>query len=227
MTAAAWFVTGTDTGVGKTLLTQAWMLKLRERHARVTGMKPIAAGATSGADGQWDNEDVVALRTVSSVRAPAAIVNPYLLRAAVSPHIAAQREGVAIALARIVEACQALRAQADAVMVEGAGGFRVPLSDRLDGADLAVALGLPVLLVVGLRLGCLNHALLTAEAIAARGLTLAGWAGNLIDPQMPEVEANVALLDKRLGAPCLGVVPWQARPDPAAITAWLHLPESA
>jgi dethiobiotin synthetase len=225
--APAWFVTGTDTGVGKTLLTQAWLLKLRERHARVAGMKPVAAGATPGAGGQLDNEDVVALRAASSVQLPEALVNPYLLRAAVSPHIAARREGVVIELAPIVDACCALREQADAVMVEGAGGFRVPLSDRLDGADLAVALGLPVLLVIGLRLGCLNHALLTAESIAARGLTLAGWAGNLIDPRMPEVEANLALLADRLGAPCLGVVPWQARPDPHAIGALLHLPESA
>jgi dethiobiotin synthetase len=228
MTAPAWFVTGTDTGVGKTLLTQAWLLKLRDRHARVAGMKPVAAGAipstTLGADGPWDNDDVVALREASSMQLPAALVNPYLLRAAVSPHIAARREGVVIELARIVDACRALRTQADAVLVEGAGGFRVPLSEHLDGSDLALALGLPVLLVVGLRLGCLNHALLTAEAITARGLTLAGWVGNQIDPGMPEVAANVALLADRLGAPCLGVVPWQAQPDPVATAALLQLP---
>ena len=225
MTAPAWFVTGTDTGVGKTLVTQGWLLKLRGRHARVVGMKPIAAGATLGSDGQWNNEDVAALRSVSSMQPPATLVNPYLLRTPASPHIAARLDGVAIELGPIVQACRALREQADVVLVEGAGGFRVPLSDRLDGANLAAALGLPVLLVVGLRLGCLNHALLTAEAIAARGLMLAGWVGNRIDPQMPEVDANLALLADRLMSPCLGIVPWQPQPDPEATATLLQFPE--
>ncbi len=227
MTAPAWFVTGTDTGVGKTLITHAWLLKLRERHARVAGMKPVAAGAALNSHGQWENDDVVALRSASSVQLPNTLVNPYLLRTPVSPHIAARHEGVTIELAPIVEACRSLRQQVDAVMVEGAGGFRVPLSDSQDGADLAVALGLPVLMVVGLRLGCLNHALLTAEAIGARGLVLVGWVANCIDPHMPEVEANLALLAARLAAPCLGSVPWQPRPDAATVAPLLHLPRPA
>jgi dethiobiotin synthetase len=220
----ALFITGTDTGVGKTLVTQALLLRLRERHAKVVGMKPVAAGADREADGEWRNEDVTALRAASSIDAPLALVNPYLLRAPVSPHIAAQREGVAIDVARIAGACAALRAHADAVLVEGAGGFRVPLSDELDGADLAAALGLPVVLVVGLRLGCLNHALLTAESITARGLQLAGWIANHIDPGMAEPAANVQWLHARLDAPCLGVVPALQPPDARAAAAHLRLP---
>lgn len=219
MTAPAWFVTGTDTGVGKTLVTQALLHVLRGTHARVVGMKPVAAGAEDGS-----NEDVAALHAASSFEAPAELVNPYLLRAPVSPHIAARREGVVIGLARIVDACNELRSRADAVLVEGAGGFRVPLGDTLDGADLAVALGLPVVLVVGLRLGCLNHALLSAEAIASRGLRLAGWVGNHLDPAMPEQAANLDFLRSRLPAPCLGTVPHLDPPDARAAARGLRFP---
>jgi len=222
----AWFVTGTDTEVGKSLVAAALLHRLRERHERVVGMKPVAAGATLGDDGRWRNEDVLALQAASSIRADVELVNPYLLRAPVSPHIAAQREGVVIALDRIVRAFEGLRAQADAVVVEGAGGFRVPLGDTLDGADLAVALDLPVILVVGMRLGCLNHALLTADAIAARGLHLAGWVANRIDPAMPEVEANLALLRRRLPAPCLGDLPFRHPPDPRDAAQRLQLPDN-
>jgi dethiobiotin synthetase len=200
----ACFVTGTDTGVGKTLVAAALLHRLRERHDRVVGMKPVAAGP---------DDDVLALQRASSIAAPPALVNPYALRLPVSPHIAAQREDVVIRVERIVEAYAALRAKADAVVVEGAGGFRVPLGDTLDGADLAEALGLPVVLVVGLRLGCLNHALLSAEAIRARGLRLAGWVANRIDPRMPEQEANIAFLAQRLAAPCLADLPHRAPPD--------------
>jgi dethiobiotin synthetase len=223
MTADGWFVTGTDTGVGKSLVAAALLHRLHERHARVVGMKPVAAGAERLPDGRWSNDDVRALQAASTWQAPASLVNPYLLRAATSPHVAAQREGVVIDIDRIAQACAALRAQADAVVVEGAGGFRVPLTDRLDGADLAVALGLPVVLVVGLRLGCLSHALLAAEAISARGLRLAGWVANRIDPQMTEQDANVALLAARLGARCLGDLPFQTSPEPGAAAAHLRL----
>jgi dethiobiotin synthetase len=224
VTAPAWFVVGTDTGVGKTLVAQALLHRLRERHARVIGMKPVAAGAERGSDGTWRNEDVQALRAASSFEAAPGLVNPYLLSAPVSPHIAARRDGVVIDVARIVAACDALRAQADAVVVEGAGGFRVPLGETVDGADLAVALGLPVLLVVGMRLGCLNHALLTAEAVAARGLALAGWIANRIDPRMAEQEANVAWLAQRLHAPCVADVPHQPYPDARASAAYFRWP---
>jgi dethiobiotin synthetase len=214
----ALFVTGTDTGVGKTLVATALLHRLRRRHARVVGMKPVSAGG---------DEDVIALQAASSIDAPQALVNPYALAAPVSPHIAAAHDQVLIELPKIVDAFAALRSQADAVVVEGAGGFRVPLSDTLDGADLAAALGLPVVLVVGLRLGCLNHALLSAEAIRARGLTLAGWVANRIDPSMPEQEANLAFLARRLGAPCLADLPHRTPPDARdAARHFTDLPEA-
>lgn len=201
------FVTGTDTGVGKTLVAGALLHRLHERHARVVGMKAVSAGG---------DEDVLALLEASSIEVPRALCNPYALAAPVSPHIAAQRDGVTLALPRIVDALAALRRQADAVVVEGAGGFRVPLGPSLDGADLAVALALPVVLVVGLRLGCLNHAVLTADAVRSRGLRLAGWVANRIDPDMPEQEANLAWLRDTLGAPCLGDIPYGADARSAA-----------
>ena len=221
----AWFVTGTDTGVGKTLIATALIHRLRERYARVAGMKPIAAGSHALPDGSISNEDVLALRAAGSVDAPTALINPYLLDAPVSPHIAAKREGVLIDIHKIVDAYHALGERSDAVIVEGAGGFRVPITDTLDGADLAQALGLPVILVVGLRLGCLNHALLSAESIAARGLTLAGWIANRVDPAMPEQAANLEWLASRMNAPCLGDVPHQRPADPRAAAAHLRLPE--
>jgi len=221
----AWFVTGTDTGVGKTLIATALIHRLRERHARVAGMKPIAAGSHRLPDGSLSNEDVLALRDAGSVDAPISLINPYLLDAPVSPHIAAKKEGVLIDIGKIVDAFHALRERCDAAIVEGAGGFRVPITDTLDGADLAQALGLPVILVVGLRLGCLNHALHSAESIAARGLTLAGWIANRIDPGMPEQAANLEWLSARMNAPCLGDVPHQRRADARAAAAHLRLPE--
>lgn len=223
---AAWFVTGTDTGVGKSLVACALMFHLRARYARIAGMKPVAAGSERAPDGQWSNEDVLALRSAATVDLPRALVNPYLLHAPVSPHIAAQRDGVRMELDRIVDACTSLRAQADALVVEGAGGFRVPLSATQDGADLAQALGLPVLLVVGLRLGCLNHAVLTAESITARGLRLAGWVVNHIDHDMPEQQANIDWLQSRLNAPLLADLPHSAVPDAQQMAAYFDLPQN-
>jgi dethiobiotin synthetase len=220
----ACFVTGTDTGVGKTFVACALLHRLQQHHRHVVGMKPVAAGATRGADGLRTNDDVIALQQASSIRPDPCHVNPYLLNAPVSPHIAARRDGIVVDIARIRGAFVALREQADAVVVEGAGGFRVPLTDTLDGADLAVALDLPVILVVGLKLGCLSHALLTAEAIAARGLRLAGWVANRIDPAMPEQDANLELLRHRLDAPCIGDLPHSTQPDPREAASLLHLP---
>lgn len=219
--ARGWFVTGTDTGVGKTRASCALLHALRERHARVVGMKPVAAGRAPGAG---DNEDVLALRAHGSVAVPAALDNPVNLRDAVSPHIAARNEGRSIDVAAIAAAHAELACRADAVVVEGAGGFLVPLSERATGADLAAALGLPVILVVGLRLGCLNHALLTREAIAARGLPLAGWIVNRLDPAMPEQAANLDFLCARLDAPLLADWPWQPGAAPADLR-FLRLPD--
>ena len=213
------FVTGTDTGVGKTLVSTALLHALARHHARVVGMKPIAAGLV---DDMAANEDVLALRAASTCVVAPELDNPLLFRDPVSPHIAAARAGVRIDIAHLVACHRALAQLADAVVVEGAGGFHVPLSDTETGADLAQALGLPVLLVVGLRLGCLNHALLTAEAIRARGLTLAGWVANHVDPAMLAQDDNIAFLQQKLQAPLLASIPYQCVPDPRAVT--FHVP---
>ena len=215
------FVTGTDTGVGKTLVSTGLLHALAPHHPRVVGMKPVAAGVVPWGD-DWASEDAIALRSASTLAVASELDNPVLLPDPLSPHIAAARAGVQIDLNAIVRSYQALAAQADAVVVEGAGGFHVPLTDTQTGADLAQALALPMVLVVGLRLGCLNHALLTAEAIRSRGLTLAGWVANRVDPDMEAVEDNIAYLRARLGAPLLADVPYQDMPDPRRLA--LELP---
>jgi dethiobiotin synthetase len=212
-----WFITGTDTGVGKSRASAALLHVLARQGLHAVGMKPVAAGAERDAAGRWVNDDVLALRAASNLAVPPEDDNPVCLPDAVSPHIAARRAGRAIELPPIVAAYRRLAAQADAVVVEGAGGFLVPLSDALTGADLAVALGLPVILVVGLRQGCLNHALLTRDAIRQRGLPLAGWIANHIDPAMPEQEANLDYLRRQLAAPLLADWPWAPEADPAGL----------
>jgi dethiobiotin synthetase len=215
------FVTGTDTGVGKTLASCALLHRLRARGLRALGMKPVAAGVEPSPEGPV-NPDVRALRRDSSWPAPLNLVNPYCFQPPVAPHLAAAEAGVRIQIPVIVQAFQALQSSADGIVVEGVGGFLVPLNDREDAGDLAVALALPVVLVVGMRLGCLNHALLSQEAIAARSLRLTGWIANSIDPGMARFEENLKALCERLDAPLLGVMPHQMSPDPAAFE--LQLP---
>jgi len=202
----AYFVTGTDTEIGKTLISSAMLYALGQAGVRAAGMKPVAAGAELR-DGAWHNEDADRLAEAANVALPRELTTPYLLRDAAAPHIAAQQENIAIDLDHILDCYAKVSAQADAVVVEGVGGFRVPLSDHADTADLAQRLGLPVILVVGLRLGCLNHALLTAEAIQARGLRLAGWVANVVDLGMRYGMDNIEALTARLPAPLLGCVP--------------------
>lgn len=217
---SAWFVTGTDTGIGKTLVSCAMLHGLRASGLCALGMKPIAAGV----DADGTNEDVEQLRAAGSLQVDRALVNPYLLRQPMAPHLAAAEEGVALGLATIRSAFDALAEQADAVVVEGCGGFLVPLDDTRDTADLALCLGLPVVLVVGMRLGCLNHALLTQEAIARRGLTLAGWVANRVDPHMLRFDGNLATLEARIAAPLLGVLPFQPEMDGGDAAKYLTLP---
>ena len=217
------FVTGTDTGVGKTLVSCALIGALRARGIDVVPMKPVAAGATQ-LDGQWANEDSVALMEAAGCsRSRLADVTPVLLREPMAPHIAAQREGRRISLEPIRDAYARLRAHGAFVVAEGVGGFMVPLDKDLDSVDLARALDLPLVLVVGVRLGCLNHALLTAAAIHAAGLELAGWVANAIDPCMPVAEENVAALEQRLAAPLLGRLPFMTQPDPRALARHLDV----
>ncbi len=208
----AFFIAGTDTGVGKTHSACALLHATRQRGLSAVGMKPIAAGIE--ADGR--NEDVVQLLAASSIQPAVALMNPYLYDPPIAPHLAAQEAGRPIEIAQIQQAFAQLQGMADVVWVEGVGGFRAPLDDDHDAADLAVALALPVVLVVGMRLGCLSHALLTAEAIERRGLILAGWIANRIDPAMARFEANLATLQSRLNAPLLGVTPHGLNPEVAA-----------
>ncbi|WP_298602737.1 dethiobiotin synthase [Zoogloea sp.] len=220
----AFFIAGTDTEIGKTFVTCALLHAARARGLKALGMKPIAAGAEQQGD-ELINEDAARLRAAGSFDPGLALLNPYCLKSPIAPHIAAAEEGVVIEPAPILTAFAALKAQADIVLVEGVGGFRVPLGKDYDTADLARDLALPVILVVGMRLGCINHALLTAEAIAARGLTLAGWVANQVDPAMLRFEQNLAALTERLPAPLLGVTPFQEDGDAARAAAGLQLPE--
>lgn len=217
------FVTGTDTGVGKTLSCAALIHALRASGATPVPMKPIAAGAMH-IDGRPINEDTLALMHAAGL-APdrAQDVTPILLRDAIAPHVAAVRENRRIELEPVRAAFRRLCARGDFAVVEGVGGFVVPLGDALDSADLARMFNLPVVLVVGMRLGCLNHALLTARAIEAAGLPFAGWIANHVDPAMAVPDENVAALRMRLGAPLLGRLPFQANPDPVCLARLLDV----
>jgi dethiobiotin synthetase len=217
----AYFVTGTDTEIGKTLTSCALLHALAQSGLRAVGMKPVAAGADLR-DGEWHNEDVDCLLEAANLKLPRELITPYVFRDATAPHIAARQENVAIDIDHILDCYAKVAAQAEAVVVEGVGGFRVPLSANTDTADLAQRLGLPVILVVGLRLGCLNHALLTAEAIQARGLTLAGWVGNVVDINMRHGMDNIEALTARLPAPMLGCLPRLPAALPAVAAAHLE-----
>jgi dethiobiotin synthetase len=222
----AFFITGTDTDVGKTLVTCALLHCYRAAGIKALGMKPVAAGL----DDSGRNEDVEQLLAASAWSAPDDAagfrdqVNPYAFRSAIAPHLAAAEEGRDIRFFPIHDALAQLRRQAEVVLVEGVGGFRVPLGPEGDSADLAQTLGLPVILVVGVRLGCINHALLTVEAIASRGLPLAGWVANCIDPGMVRQQENIATLDEMIVAPRLGTLPHQTPPRAAEAASFLRLP---
>lgn len=211
------FVTGTDTGVGKTWIAAALLRAHVRRGRRAVGMKPVAAGLDAG---ETVNADVAALAAAGNVDAPLPDRNPYAFAAPVAPHVAAAAAGVTLELATIAAAFVRLAARADIVVVEGAGGVLVPLDSKRDMLDIAVRLRLPVLLVVGLRLGCLNHALLSALAIRARGLELAGWVANAMEMPMAQADETVAALDARLAAPRIATVARGAMP--AFSVPWLE-----
>jgi dethiobiotin synthetase len=205
------FVTGTDTGVGKTVAACALLRAHAALGLRAVGMKPVASGIALDSGG---NEDVRALEAAGNVEAPLVARNPYAFAPAIAPHLAARQAGVKIDLGRIDAAYRELALFADRIVVEGAGGAFSPLDDRHDMLDIASTIGLPVLLVVGMRLGCLNHALLSVLAIRARGLTLAGWVANAIEPALPSFDENVATIERRLAAPRLVTLPWSGAGAP-------------
>lgn len=217
-----YFITGTDTEIGKTFVTAALLHAFGGQGLRTLGMKPIAAGAEL-IDGVWHNEDVDQLIEAANVKAPQEIVVPYLMQTPAAPHIVAKLENVQIDVQHIAACYQQARELADVVLVEGVGGYVVPLNDTVSTVDMAQALNLPVILVVGMRLGCINHALLTAQAIAASGLRLAGWVANTVDAEMKFFEENVQALKQRLPAPCLGVIPRLAQSQIATAYRYLDL----
>ncbi|MBS0319243.1 MAG: dethiobiotin synthase [Proteobacteria bacterium] len=201
------FVTGTDTGCGKTAVTVLLARALAAAGRRVATMKPVAAGI---ADGATLNDDVAALRAAANVAAALADVNPYAFREAIAPHVAARLAGHTLDLDVMAAAHARLAARAEVVLVEGAGGARVPLGGGADMLDVASRLGLPVLVVVGVRLGAINHALLTLDAVRARGLRLAGWVANRVDPAMPFADDTVAAIAGYAGVPPIADVPFGA-----------------
>jgi dethiobiotin synthetase len=216
------FVTGTDTGAGKTLVACGIVCALRGTGRRVAAMKPVASGCEETATGLI-SDDAARLAAASGLGAPMDLVNPYRFLPAIAPHLAAAQEDVRVDLQRIAVAFRTLSGLADCVVVEGVGGLRVPLNEAEDVADLARLLQLPVVLVVGMRLGCLNHALLTAEAIDRRALRWCGWVANHVDPAMAASDGNVETLVRRLDAPLLGRVPFCATADVGAVAAALDV----
>jgi dethiobiotin synthetase len=216
------FVTGTDTEIGKTLVASSLVSLQARAGIRVIGMKPVAAGGTLRG-GVFHNDDLDALRAAAPSQPAVQLQCPYLFPEPIAPHLAAALAGSVIDRDVILSAYRQLRATHDAVIVEGVGGFRVPLSPSYDAADLAHDLRLPVVLVVGLRLGCLNHALLTYDAIEARGLYLAAWVANTVDPAMGALNDNIDTLRQRLPAPCLGVIPRHQGITPEQASAYLDL----
>ena len=221
----AFFVAGTDTEIGKTLVSCALLHGFVQQGFKTVGMKPVAAGAFLQG-GVWCNEDVVALKEHSNLAASSErdhLINPYLFKLPAAPHIAAEQEQRRIDVSVIVECYRQLATQAEAIIVEGVGGFNVPFNATEDSALMAQQVNLPVILVVGMRLGCINHALLTVEAIAARGLTLAGWVANCAQNEMAYLSENVSALQQRISAPLLGCIPTLAKPEAAVAASYLDL----
>lgn len=208
------FLTGTDTEIGKTHVACALLRYWQQQGFAAAGYKPVAAGG-EWKHGQLVNEDAERLLWASSSGVSITEINPVCLQAAIAPHIAARDEGQPLLLPSLLEGFTHLAARFDKVVVEGVGGFKIPLGAEFDSTDLAVALGLPVVLVVGLRLGCINHALLSVEAILARKLTLAGWVGNSLYPTMARQADTVAALKEHIPTPCLGILPWSLKPEDA------------
>lgn len=216
------FVTGTDTGIGKSVASAALLHALRREGGSAVGMKPVASGCER-VGAEWRNEDALLLQAASVPQPDYADVNPFALPEPLAPELAAASAGVSLSLAPIQSAFARLQASADHVVVEGVGGWLAPLSAALDQVDVVRALDLPVVLVVGLRLGCINHARLTQQAIQASGARLVAWIANGIDPAMACADENFAILHRYLEAPCWGRLPHAALPDPAVMARHLTI----
>lgn len=223
MKKARFFITGTDTDAGKTVAACTLLEAFRQRGLRTIALKPIAAGCEE-IDGLLCNSDALALQQAMTEDLPYEQINPIALKAAIAPHIAAQLEDRRLQASRIAGLIRgAAMTPADVVLVEGAGGWLVPLNERQTLADLVRELQLPVILVVGMKLGCLNHALLTARAIYQDGLRIAGWIANCVTPEMEQLDANIETLQSMLSAPCLGVIPHQCPPDFAKLASSVEI----
>jgi dethiobiotin synthetase len=220
---AGYFITGTDTGCGKTEISLGLMQLLQNQGQQVLGMKPVASGAEQTPDG-LRNEDALKLQAQGSRELPYSAINPFAYEPPIAPHLAARQAGESIDLNLVVAHYTALAAQADSVIVEGVGGWRVPLNDTQGIPDLAVMLDLPVILVVGLKLGCINHALLSVESVLASGVQLVGWVGNVVEREMLELDGNVETLKGLIGVPCFGVVPYMDEVSISDIARHLELP---
>ncbi len=204
------FVTGTDTGIGKTAVSCALLRTFKQRGLNVQGMKPVASGCDLH-DGQWQNEDALALIQACDTNADYALVNPYALPLATAPQIAAREANVTLDLAVIIHAYEKLQSQADFVLVEGVGGWLAPLSDTLDQSDLVAAMQTPVVLVVGMRLGCINHARLTEQAIQAGGFNFLGWVANYCEADFDIDGDYYQALSASMQSPCLAKLPFNGQ----------------
>ena len=220
---AAFFVTGTDTEVGKTTIAAGLLHAARRVGLSTAAAKPVASGCENTAEG-LRNSDALMLLEECTLPLRYDQVNPFAFEPAIAPHLAAREAGVDVSVAALAESVrQVLALQAQFSLVEGAGGWRVPLTGDEKLSDLAIQLDLPVILVVGVRLGCINHALLSAEAIERDGLRLAGWVANIVDPATSRLHENLATLDERLEAPCLGRVPRLSSASPDEVARHLDL----
>jgi len=222
-----YFVTGTDTGVGKTLVSAGLLIAAGESGLQTLGIKPVATGCiTTGSGTVQVNDDALALQSAATIAVDDARVNPVALEAPIAPHLAAARSGIHIDAGELAAHCRRVYADyaAQFMIVEGAGGWSVPLNEAETMADFCVELGLPIILVVGMKLGCLNHALLTAQAVRAAGLSLAGWVANCMEAEMEELAGNLQSLRSRLAVPALGVIPYLgARAHPQRAAEYLQL----
>ena len=214
------FITGTDTGVGKTLISAALIHSLRNQNIRASGMKPIASGCIE-TDHGLKNEDADMLLQASNVDAEYDLICPYRFLPPIAPHIAAQGQGTVISIEHIMECYHRLQSCSDTVVVEGVGGWQVPLDEHKSMSDLAIELDLPVIIVVGGRLGCINHAVLTADSVLASGLSVAGWEFNQIDPDMQKIAAVKQTLQHKMPAPLIADIPWQKNPAAREISIQL------